>query len=75
MGRTHDTEEQIAFALRQAESGRQAAEIIRKPGVSEQTFDRWKKQYAVPEPSALVLMAIGAGIAAVPARHRGHFRA
>ena len=40
------TEEQIAFALRQAESGTPVAEIIRRLGVSEQTFYRWKKQFA-----------------------------
>jgi putative transposase len=40
------TEEQIAFALRQAEGGTAPAEIIRKLGVSEQTFYRWKRKYA-----------------------------
>jgi putative transposase len=46
MGRKHYTEEQIAFALRQAESGTPVAEIIRRLGVSEQTFYCWKKQFA-----------------------------
>jgi len=32
------TEEQIAFALRQADSGIPVAEICRKMGVSEATF-------------------------------------
>jgi len=40
------TEAQIAFALRQAESGTLVAEIIRKMGISEVTFYRWKKRYA-----------------------------
>lgn len=40
------TETQIAFALRQAASGTTVAEITRKMGVTEQTFYRWKKQYA-----------------------------
>ncbi len=40
------TEAQIAFALRQAESGIPVAEIIRKMGISEVTFYRWKKKYA-----------------------------
>jgi len=40
------TEEQIAFALRQAENGTAVTEITRKIGVSEQTFYRWKRQYA-----------------------------
>jgi putative transposase len=40
------TEAQIAFALRQAESGTSVAEIIRKLGIAEQTFYRWKKRFA-----------------------------
>ena len=40
------TEEQIAYALRQAESGLSVPEISRKMGVAEQTFYRWKKRYA-----------------------------
>jgi putative transposase len=40
------TEEQIAFALRQAESGVPAAEVCRKMGVSENTFYAWKKKFA-----------------------------
>ena len=46
MGKKHFSEEQIAFALRQAESGTSVAEIIRKLGISEQTFYRWKKRFA-----------------------------
>ena len=40
------TEEQIAFALRQAESGVPVVEICRKMEVSEATFYRWKKKFA-----------------------------
>jgi len=40
------TEEQIAFALRQAEGGTSVEEICRKMGIAEQTFYRWKKKYA-----------------------------
>ena len=39
-------EEQIAYALRQAESGISIPEISRKMGIAEQTFYRWKKRYA-----------------------------
>jgi len=39
------TEEQIAFALRQAETGTRVLEVCRKMGISEQTFYRWKKKY------------------------------
>ena len=38
--------EQIVGVLKQAEVGVPVAELIRKVGVSEQTFYRWKKQYA-----------------------------
>ena len=40
------TEEQIAYALRQVESGLSVPEISRKMGITEQTFYRWKKKYA-----------------------------
>ncbi len=40
------SEEQIAFALRQAESGTAIGEVCRKLGVAEATFYRWKKQFA-----------------------------
>jgi putative transposase len=39
------TEEQIAYALRQAETGTPVAEVIRRMGISEQTYYRWKKVY------------------------------
>ncbi len=52
MKRKRYNDEQIAFALRQAESGTAVEEICRKMGISEPTFYRWKKQFAgmgVPE--------------------------
>ena len=39
------TEEQIAFALRQAETGTRVSEVCRKMGISEMTFYRWKRKY------------------------------
>ncbi len=39
------TEEQIAYAMKQAEAGTPVAEVIRRMGISEQTFYRWKKLY------------------------------
>ncbi len=39
------TEEQISYALRQAESGVPVAEICRKLQVTEQSFYRWKRKY------------------------------
>jgi putative transposase len=38
--------EQIVGVLKQAEAGTPVAELIRHVGISEQTFYRWKKQYA-----------------------------
>ena len=38
--------EQIFAVLKQAELGLAVADLIRKVGISEQTFYRWKKQYA-----------------------------
>ena len=45
------TEEQIAFALQQAEHGTPVAEVCRKMGVTEQSFYRWKKKYGGMLPS------------------------
>ena len=45
MKKSKFTEEQIAFALRQAETGTRVAEVCRKMGVSEATFYIWKKTY------------------------------
>jgi putative transposase len=45
MKRSKFTEEQIAFALRQAETGTPVAEVIRKMGITEQTFYRWKRKF------------------------------
>jgi putative transposase len=45
MKKSRYTEEQIAFALRQAETGTPVGEVIRKMAISTQTFYRWKKQY------------------------------
>jgi len=45
MKRKRYTEQQIVFALQQAEAGTAVAEICRKMGIAEQTFYRWKKRY------------------------------
>ena len=45
MKKSNYTDEQIAFALKQAETGTPVAEVIRRMGISEQTFYRWKKVY------------------------------
>jgi putative transposase len=45
MKKSKFTEEQIAYALRQAETGTRVAEVCRKMGISEMTFYRWKRKY------------------------------
>ena len=45
MKKTRFTEQQIAFALKQAETGTSVAEVVRKLGISEATFYNWKKKY------------------------------
>jgi putative transposase len=40
------TEQQIAFALKQAECGIAVEEVTRKMGISEATFYNWKKKYS-----------------------------
>ena len=46
MRRKRYSDEQIAFALRQAEGGTAVDEVCRRMGVSEATFYRWKRQFA-----------------------------
>ncbi|AKM29335.1 Hin recombinase [Pandoraea faecigallinarum] len=46
MKRSRFSEEQIAFALRLAESGTPVVDVCRQLGVSEATFYTWKKKYA-----------------------------
>ena len=45
MKRKQFSEEQIAFALRQAETGTRVVEVCRKLGITEQTFSLWKRRY------------------------------
>jgi len=46
MKRSKFSEEQVAYALRQVEAGTPVPDICRQLGVSEATFDAWKKKYA-----------------------------
>ena len=46
MKRKRYTDEQIAYALRQAEAGTLVTEICRKMGVSQQTFYTWRRKFA-----------------------------
>ena len=51
MKKSSYTEEQIAFALKQAELGTPISELCRKLGIAEQTFYRWKSKYGGMLPS------------------------
>ena len=51
MKKSKFTDEQIAFALRQAEGGTTIAEITRRMGGTEATFYRWKQKYGGLLPS------------------------
>lgn len=46
MPRKGHTEEQIIYALRQADGGKKVGEICREMGVSQQAFYSWKKRFA-----------------------------
>jgi putative transposase len=45
MKKSKFTEEQIAFALRQAETGTRVEEVCRHYGISQATFYNWKRKY------------------------------
>lgn len=45
MKRKRFSVEQIVAILKQAEMGMPVAELIRRVGISEQTFYRWKKHF------------------------------
>jgi putative transposase len=45
MKKSKFTEQQIAFALKQAEGGIKVSEVCRKLGISDATFFNWKKKY------------------------------
>ncbi|OEU68677.1 MAG: Hin recombinase [Desulfovibrio sp. S3730MH75] len=45
MKKSKFTDEQIAFALRQSETGTKVNEVCRKMGISEATFYNWKKKF------------------------------
>lgn len=46
MKRSRYSEEQIVYALRQAEAGTPVGDLCRQLGVSDATFYAWKKKYA-----------------------------
>jgi len=46
MKRSKFSEEHVAYALRQVETGTPVGDVCRQLGVSEATFYTWKKKYA-----------------------------
>jgi len=46
MPRKGHSDEQIVYALRQAEACKKVGDICREMGVSQQAFYSWKKRYA-----------------------------
>jgi putative transposase len=46
MKKSRFSEEQIAYTLRQVESGTPVGDVCRQVGVSEATFYTWKKKFA-----------------------------
>ena len=46
MKRSRFSEEQIVYAIRQAEGGTPVGDLFRQLGVSDATFYAWKKKYA-----------------------------
>lgn len=53
MKKSRFTEEQIAFALKQAELGTKVEEVCRKRGISDATFYKWRQKYGGLGPSEL----------------------
>ena len=53
MKKSKNTEEQIAFGLKQAELGTLVEEVCRKLGISDVTFYNWRKKYGGLVPSEL----------------------
>ena len=53
MKRSRFSEEQIVYAIRQAESGTPVGDVCRQLGVSDATFYFWKRKYAHPGVSEL----------------------
>ena len=53
MRKSKFSDEQIAFALKQAELGTTVEDVCRKMGISDATFYNWRKKYGGLGPSEL----------------------
>lgn len=70
------TEDQIAFALKQAELGTKVDEICRKIGISDATFYKWRQKYGGLGPSELrKIVPRPDGNIPLPSRVSGELRA
>lgn len=53
MKRSKFTDEQILAIVREGESGRKVADLVRTHGITEQTYYRWKAKYGGMELSEM----------------------
>ncbi len=60
MKKSKFTEEQITYALKQAELGTPVAEVCRKMGISDATFYNWRTKYGGLSPSELRRLKVSA---------------
>jgi putative transposase len=67
MKKSKFTEEQIAFALHQADTGTYVEEVCRKVGISQATFYAWKKKFG-----GITVTAKGRGCVETHLRDRFH---
>lgn len=54
MKKSKFSEDQIAYALKQAELGTSVEEVCRKMGISQATYYLWKKKYGGIAPAGFV---------------------
>jgi len=53
MKRSKYTDEQILAIVKEGEAGRKVADLCRTPGITEQTYYRWKAKYGGMELSEM----------------------